>query len=267
MSLQFVQKSVDGTQDSITPLDISIQREGSETSPSITWSTDTNTGIYHSNADQVAISCGGTINTVFTSSVANHVVDTLVPKGTRLNPGLRLNGITAGGLYGNSNDEIKVAINDSDITSFKTDTITHYAKTHNDSQPFFQVSSSGTQSIAAAVTKFTTWSTPSYNRGFTSWTSSVLTIETAGTYLICAQSYWAINESHAYHWISLNGDTGNRVAVMSTYALEDQFLNSSCCIYLAAGTTLELTLYRTATVNAGGSGTANRCLLSVAKLF
>ena len=76
--------------------------DGSLAAPSITFDNDLDTGFYSYGANQIGVSCGGTISTVFTANGYGFKA------GTNTAPGLFVDGDTNTGLYSPGADQLSI---------------------------------------------------------------------------------------------------------------------------------------------------------------
>lgn len=72
---------------------------GSASAPSVSFISDTNTGIYNPSADQVGVACGGTLNTTFSSTAVTFDKLLSLPNGTAAAPSLTFTNDTDTGFY------------------------------------------------------------------------------------------------------------------------------------------------------------------------
>ena len=172
--------------------------DGSVAAPSLQFIGDPNTGLAHT-ADKISFITGGNVplilagNQLLADSGGSASAPTISFEGDP-NTGMYLvdtdnPGITAGG----------VIAQQWTATGFSSAV-----------QPQFMVEASGGQTLTTSTnTVFTTWGTPDYNIGFTSFTSGVLTIATTGRYLV------------SYAMTFLNDTTGVRVSYVENIDTSD----------------------------------------------
>lgn len=94
----------------ITPTLPVQNADGSAATPSVGFSSDTNTGIYWIGADQIGFSTGGTLQMSISTTGITAVLPVLLPAGSAAAPGVAFSGDTNTGLYSIGADQLGVSI-------------------------------------------------------------------------------------------------------------------------------------------------------------
>lgn len=228
-----------------TKFDTIIQAyTGSTGAPSIIFSdTDTTTGLYRSNTNSIGFA---------TSAVERLTIDSSLNVNTDMNV----------------NNNFTMTNPTTDILSSTSGNITLGGNLDIDSngwtssvQPLLIVTQSGSQSIGTEAT-FTNWTTPTFNRGFTSFTSGVLTIAHDGIYQIAWDGTFTGNSSgRRIGRISKNGaDTYANMTIWPTTANTLVF-SGSAIVSLVTNDTLELKFFSSTTLD------VTTAIMMVARLF
>jgi hypothetical protein len=198
----------------------------------------------------------------------------VAPVGATGAPSYTFAGDTTTGIYHVGANDVGVTTNGVLRLDVSSTLMTSSVKYTNTAQPSLYVVASGVQSIGnSSATTFTTYSTPITNVGFTSFSSGVLTIATAGTYVINVTGGFAANATgNRLICITHNG-TSERLAQSFLSNAGGTFPTATSneqIVTLSATDTLRVQVFQNSggSLNTMGSNTTDdRFSFSVAMLF
>ncbi len=85
--------------------------DGSASSPSLTFTVDTNTGLYRIGSDNIGVSTGGTLRFDVSTTAVTSTLAIVLPVGAVGTPSLTFTGDTTSGLYRIGANNVGVALN------------------------------------------------------------------------------------------------------------------------------------------------------------
>jgi hypothetical protein len=240
---------------------------GSVSAPSITFTGDTNTGMYSSTADIIDFTAGGTNRLSIASTGVSSSVPVIHPVGTVGSPSVTFAGRTDMGLYSQNSTDLCFSTLGSRRMTISATSIVPALPVSSVDQPFYYATTSGTQSISpASITTFTNW-TPSTNRGFAAISSGILTVPDDGTYLISTTMEFESNTTGIREIIVWYNNTTSiaQINVDTTSGGFSTIHTVSTCYLFLSGDNVRVRVYQ----NSGGSLLvgANTTNFSVTKLW
>lgn len=265
----------------ITFMRRTVSVDGLATSPAISFTNNTNSGIYRSGADDIRLSVAGADALGATTSDITHYNNAKFPDGAVGTPSISFTSDTDTGAYLAGVGDLRVTVGGTDRIAFDSG-ITMSADMINTGQPAFlneAVAASGTLAIATQYTMTgqagtgvanVLNNTPILMQGGVTWnnTTGVITLPSAGVYFIFFNAMWLGATNQGYHQIWARDSAGNDLGNVSMRG--DGFLRESTafCIQLAASETIEFILNH----NASGTLTLQhastlRSSVGVVKLF
>lgn len=88
---------------------------GSASTPSVSFSSDTNTGIYLKASDDLGITVGGTLRVNITTNTVTSTLQILAPAGTVSNPGHSFSTDTNSGLFSVGSDNVSLSVGGTNV--------------------------------------------------------------------------------------------------------------------------------------------------------
>jgi hypothetical protein len=215
------------------------QIDGSATLPCITFSSDTDTGIYREGTNAIGFTTNGVQKLHIHAAHLEAFQPLRLPNGSVSTPALNFSNDQDCGLYRAGTNDIRIAANGQDVSGFDANNFVLYKPLISSVQPYSVYYRNTNQtSISGTTTLLYDTKEQEYSNQIT-FSNGVYTVTNAGTYLVQADIQISNASSmDVSSFFTINNSATNRSGYVVTRASTVHLVSLCNIIYLAASDTI-----------------------------